>query len=213
MQPGAIATLGSGPAGPNRRVSREGFLLTSTTIHAAYWSDRVSCEQAPYLRPRHARHLLDSAQPLGACVKGGERAATGKAKRRGEPEKMLACAHCGVHVPESEGVRRARFLLLRGAPSPAPLAALSPEFVLQPTPDTSFDAARWAAMRYFNLFRLIIAAAFLTAGRMLELGQQAPTLFIAVAGATCWRCSCSAFRTPDAAWAWPGWLPCKCWSM
>lgn len=37
--------------------------------------------------------------------KGGERAATGKAKRRGEPEKMLACAHCGVHVPESEGVR------------------------------------------------------------------------------------------------------------
>ena len=62
------------------------------------------------------------------------------------------------------------------APSPAPLAALSPEFVLQPTPDTSFDAARWAAMRYFNLFRLIIAAAFLTAGRMLELGQQAPTL-------------------------------------
>ncbi|MCC0017445.1 MAG: hypothetical protein H6878_14360, partial [Rhodobiaceae bacterium] len=60
---------------------------------------------------------------------------------------------------------------------------MSPEFVLQPTPDTSFDAARWAAMRYFNLFRLIIAAAFLTAGRMLELGQQAPTLFIAVAGA------------------------------
>ena len=55
--------------------------------------------------------------------------------------------------------------------------------MLQPTPDTSFDAARWAAMRYFNLFRLIIAAAFLTAGRMLELGQQAPTLFIAVAGA------------------------------
>jgi uncharacterized protein len=25
--------------------------------------------------------------------------------RRQTPERMLACAHCGVHVPESEGVQ------------------------------------------------------------------------------------------------------------
>lgn len=29
----------------------------------------------------------------------------GHAKRGDEPEKMVACAECGVHVPESEGVR------------------------------------------------------------------------------------------------------------
>lgn len=23
----------------------------------------------------------------------------------GAPERMMACAHCGIHVPESEGVR------------------------------------------------------------------------------------------------------------
>lgn len=51
----------------------------------------------------------------------------------------------------------------------------------QVQPDTSFDAARGTALRYFNLFRLVIAAGFLTAGRMIELGQQAPTLFLAVA--------------------------------
>lgn len=31
-----------------------------------------------------------------------------KARRQNrldEPERVLACAHCGVHVPESEGVR------------------------------------------------------------------------------------------------------------
>ena len=55
--------------------------------------------------------------------------------------------------------------------------------MLTANPDTSFDAARWAAMRYFNLFRLVIAAVFLTVGRALDLGQQAPTLFIATAGA------------------------------
>jgi uncharacterized protein len=27
--------------------------------------------------------------------------------RRQTPERMLACDHCGVHVPESEGVRQA----------------------------------------------------------------------------------------------------------
>lgn len=49
--------------------------------------------------------------------------------------------------------------------------------------DSGFDAARWAALRYFNIFRLIIAAAFLTVGRVIDLGQQAPTLFVTVSGA------------------------------
>lgn len=29
----------------------------------------------------------------------------GRPKPVAGPERMLACAHCGVHVPESEGVR------------------------------------------------------------------------------------------------------------
>ncbi len=32
--------------------------------------------------------------------------ADGKKRTRGaEPERMLGCAHCGLHVPESEGLR------------------------------------------------------------------------------------------------------------
>ncbi|WP_076603193.1 PP0621 family protein [Aromatoleum tolulyticum] len=26
-------------------------------------------------------------------------------RRKGVPERMLGCDHCGVHVPESEGIR------------------------------------------------------------------------------------------------------------
>ncbi|MDX5363663.1 MAG: hypothetical protein LPJ91_05855 [Pseudazoarcus pumilus] len=29
----------------------------------------------------------------------------GAAPKKPGPERMLACAHCGVHIPESEGVR------------------------------------------------------------------------------------------------------------
>lgn len=37
-----------------------------------------------------------------AAGSGDSRAAG--ADRKAEPEKMLACVHCGIHVPESEGV-------------------------------------------------------------------------------------------------------------
>jgi uncharacterized protein len=33
------------------------------------------------------------------------RRGAGREPRLNEPERVLACAHCGVHVPESEGVR------------------------------------------------------------------------------------------------------------
>lgn len=38
---------------------------------------------------------------------GGKPSAPGgrDARKLDGPEPMLACAHCGVHVPESEGVR------------------------------------------------------------------------------------------------------------
>lgn len=46
-------------------------------------------------------------------LRGGGRGAphasgqAGKPRALGEPEPMLACDQCGVHVPESEGVREA----------------------------------------------------------------------------------------------------------
>ena len=42
-------------------------------------------------------------RPSGGAGSTGARDA---GQERGEdgPERMLACAHCGVHVPESEGV-------------------------------------------------------------------------------------------------------------
>ena len=40
---------------------------------------------------------------LKRVQRGGGQA--GRDARLNEPERVLACAHCGVHVPESEGVR------------------------------------------------------------------------------------------------------------
>ncbi|MBX3679877.1 PP0621 family protein [Cognatazoarcus halotolerans] len=39
------------------------------------------------------------------AARSGKDPAAGRAGRAAEPEKMLACVHCGIHVPESEGVR------------------------------------------------------------------------------------------------------------
>ncbi|NMG29032.1 PP0621 family protein [Aromatoleum evansii] len=38
---------------------------------------------------------------------GGTDSSAGKqtGERKGVPERMVSCDHCGVHVPESEGVR------------------------------------------------------------------------------------------------------------
>jgi len=41
-----------------------------------------------------------------ARFSAGTRARGSRPSRTGnEPEQMLGCAHCGLHVPESEGVR------------------------------------------------------------------------------------------------------------
>jgi len=45
-----------------------------------------------------------------------------------------------------------------------------------------FDQTRWKSLRYFNLFRLVIAGGFLVAGPALELGQYAPAVFRITAG-------------------------------
>jgi len=37
--------------------------------------------------------------------KPGDRPSAAQPRSKTEPEKMLACAECGIHVPESEGVR------------------------------------------------------------------------------------------------------------
>lgn len=46
-----------------------------------------------------------------------------------------------------------------------------------------FDHARGASLRYFNLFRLILAGAFVVAGEELNLGRQAPHIFFATSAA------------------------------
>jgi uncharacterized protein len=39
-------------------------------------------------------------------ARGGDKHADGGRRRAlDEPERMVGCDHCGVHVPESEGVR------------------------------------------------------------------------------------------------------------
>jgi two-component system sensor histidine kinase PilS (NtrC family) len=43
-----------------------------------------------------------------------------------------------------------------------------------------FDQARRASLRYFNLFRLILAGLFVVAGQELNLGGEAPRIFLAV---------------------------------
>ena len=45
-----------------------------------------------------------------------------------------------------------------------------------------FDHTRWKSLRYFNLFRLVIAGGFLVAGRALELGAFSPAVFRIAAG-------------------------------
>jgi two-component system sensor histidine kinase PilS (NtrC family) len=44
-----------------------------------------------------------------------------------------------------------------------------------------FQGARWASLRYFNLFRLTVASVFLVFGSALNLGYEAPNLYFAIA--------------------------------
>ena len=54
---------------------------------------------------------------------------------------------------------------------------------MSPASAAEFDQARWTSLRFFNLFRLIIAGAFLVAGDLLGLGAGQPLMFrIAAAG-------------------------------
>ena len=46
-----------------------------------------------------------------------------------------------------------------------------------------FDQTRWASLRFFNLFRLVVAGGFLVAGDLLDLGQFAPSIFRITAAA------------------------------
>lgn len=45
------------------------------------------------------------ARPRGDGTDGGARGRHEPGARAITPERMVECAHCGVHIPESEGVR------------------------------------------------------------------------------------------------------------
>lgn len=59
------------------------------------------------------------------------------------------------------------------------------------------DPSRQQSLRYFNLFRLIIAGIFVVAGRELNLGGEHPRIFLA--GAMCYLGAVLALGFPDAA--------------
>lgn len=57
-----------------------------------------------YVRRKLPRSGADSAR----SADWDEQRTTGRGKSTGaQIEQMVACAHCGLHVPESEGVRGA----------------------------------------------------------------------------------------------------------
>ncbi|MCB1889297.1 MAG: HAMP domain-containing histidine kinase [Rhodocyclaceae bacterium] len=45
------------------------------------------------------------------------------------------------------------------------------------TDSPEFEQTRWRSLRWFNLFRLVVAGGFLVAGRALDLGEFAPAVF------------------------------------
>lgn len=49
--------------------------------------------------------------------------------------------------------------------------------------ELDFDQARWTSLRFFNLFRLVVAGGFLVAGRLIDLGGFAPGIFQLAAAA------------------------------
>ena len=51
------------------------------------------------------RALRGGQKPTAGPPPGAPEAS--RAEARGEIEQMVPCAHCGLHVPESEGVRGA----------------------------------------------------------------------------------------------------------
>ena len=68
---------------------------------------------------------------VGRCASPRPPGGMTRRPQRGAPvaeiEQMVACAHCGLHVPESEGrAGWGRFLLLRGASPPRPARLTAP---------------------------------------------------------------------------------------
>lgn len=59
------------------------------------------------------------------------------------------------------------------------------------------DPSRWVPLRYLNFFRLVVAGLFLVAGRELNLGEAAPSMFIGAALA--YAGAVLALGFPDAA--------------
>ncbi|MCK9261102.1 MAG: histidine kinase dimerization/phospho-acceptor domain-containing protein [Azoarcus sp.] len=59
------------------------------------------------------------------------------------------------------------------------------------------DPARLQSLRFFNLFRLVIAGIFVVAGRELNLGSEHPTVFLVTA--VCYLGAILALGFPDAA--------------
>lgn len=62
---------------------------------------------------------------------------------------------------------------------------------------TGFDPSRWVPLRYLNVFRLVVAGLFVVAGRELNLGQDAPNVFVGTALA--YGGAVLALGFPDAA--------------
>lgn len=64
-------------------------------------------------------------------------------------------------------------------------------------PASGFDPSRWVPLRYLNIFRLVVAGLFLVAGRELNLGEDAPNVFVGAALA--YGGAVLALGFPDAA--------------
>ncbi|WP_374259780.1 PP0621 family protein [Zoogloea sp.] len=58
-----------------------------------------------YVRRALRRPGGDAGPAAGDDIGGAGRASRTPPPPRVEVEQMVACAHCGLHVPESEGVR------------------------------------------------------------------------------------------------------------
>ncbi|NTV10666.1 MAG: HAMP domain-containing histidine kinase [Zoogloea sp.] len=84
--------------------------------------------------------------------------------------KRCSTAKCPTAASNTAGWGRAAETV--AALNSDPLAA---EYV------EGFDPARWKPLRYFNLFRLTVAGLLAVVGRSLNLGDQAPQVFVVAA--------------------------------
>ena len=64
----------------------------------------------------------------------------------------------------------------------------------------SADRARQRALRYLNVFRLILGGLFLVAGEEFGLGSESPGLYLAAVGEGSWDGEAVFFETADEAY-------------